>query len=207
MNKISISKERCSWPGEDPLYLDYHDHEWGVPVYDDNKIFEFLILESMQAGLSWILILHKRENFRKAFAGFNPQKVARFNEKKVESLLQNPGIIRNRLKVKAAISNAQAFLTVQNEFDTFSKYIWNFTDGKPIVNNLKTHKAMPAETPLSNQISKDLRQRGFKFVGPTVIYSHMQAAGMVNDHLVTCFRHKEVETFQRNVSTGEIASF
>ena len=185
-------KKRCGWCEGDPLYEAYHDYEWGVPIYDDNLLFEFLILETFQAGLSWITILRKRENFRVAFDHFNYQKIARYTEDKIESLLEDAGIIRNRLKVKATVSNAQAFIKVQEEFGSFSDYIWGFVDGKPIKNAWKSYKDAPANTPLSDKISKDLKKRGFKFVGSTVVYAHMQATGMVNDHEVGCFRYNEV---------------
>ncbi len=187
-------KKRCAWslkPG-DQLYEDYHDQEWGVPVYDDPKIFEFLVLESAQAGLSWRTVLNKRENYRSAFAGFDPVKVARFTTKDVEALLLNPGIIRNRLKIQAAINNAQQFLCVQREFGTFAKYMWGFVGGKPIRNRWKTMREVPAITVQAETFSLDLKKRGFKFLGPTVIYAHMQATGMVNDHTVDCFRYQEV---------------
>ena len=187
-----MNKLRCSWCGEDPLYTKYHDQEWGSPVYDDAKLFEFLILETFQAGLSWITILRKRENFREAFDNFNYQKIAKYNDVKFAELLQNAGIIRNKLKIKATISNAVAFMEVQQEFGTFSKYIWGFVNNKPIVNHWKTLEEIPANTELSNKISSDLKKRGFKFVGSTVIYAHMQATGMVNDHIVDCFRFNEV---------------
>ncbi len=187
-----MKRERCPWCGDDPLYVSYHDTEWGVPVYDDATLFEFLLLETFQAGLSWITILRKRENFRKAFDDFDYQKIAAYNEPKIASLLQDPGIIRNKLKVRSAVSNAQAFIQIQKEFGSFSKYIWDFVDGKPIQNNYKKMEDVPANTPLSDAISKDLKKHGFKFVGSTVIYAHMQATGMVNDHLTSCFRHKEV---------------
>lgn len=184
---------RCAWvPEKDDLYKRYHDEEWGVPVYDDRKIFEFLILESFQAGLSWRTVLYKRENFRKAFAGFDPLKVAAFNENDTERLLQDAGIIRNKLKIRAAITNAQAFLKIQIDFGTFSKYIWSFCDGKPVVNKWSSIDEIPASTTLSDDLSKDLKQRGLKFVGSTVVYAHMQATGMVNDHTTDCFRYKEV---------------
>ena len=181
-------KIRCSWCGNDPLYQKYHDEEWGTPVYDDNKLFEFLILETFQAGLSWITILRKRENFRLAFDDFDYKKISLYSEEKIQELLLDPGIIRNRLKVRAAASNAIAFMVVQKEFGTFSEYIWNFTGGKPIQNHRKTLKEIPATTPLSDAISKDLKKRGFKFVGSTVIYAQMQATGMVNDHVSDCWR-------------------
>lgn len=181
------TKLRCAWCEKDDLYRDYHDNEWGKPVYDDDKLFEFLILETFQAGLSWYTILKKRENFRKAFDNFDYKKVAQYDEEKVEELLQDAGIIRNKLKVRGTISNAIAFMEVQKEFGSFSKYIWNFTDGKPIENNRKSLREVPSTTPLSDAISKDLKKRGFKFVGSTVVYAHMQATGMVNDHLVDCW--------------------
>lgn len=181
------NKIRCAWCEKDDLYRNYHDNEWGKPVYDDQVLFEFLILETFQAGLSWYTILKKRENFRKAFASFDYKKVALFTEKKIQELLLDAGIIRNQLKIRAAVANAIAFMKVQEEFGTFSKYIWNFTDGKPIDNNPKTLKDLPASTPLSDAISKDLKKRGFKFVGTTVVYAHMQATGMVNDHVESCW--------------------
>ncbi len=186
-------KKRCTWCGDDPLYQAYHDKEWGVPVYDDASLFEFLILETFQAGLSWITVLRKRENFRKAFDQFDYQKVAAYSQKKIDSLLQDEGIIRNKLKVKAAVTNAQVFLKVQEEFGSFSKYIWGFVDHKPVQNTWKTLSEVPANTPLSDTISKDLKKRGFKFVGTTVVYAHMQATGMVNDHVTECFRHQEIQ--------------
>lgn len=185
-------KHKCGWCLGDPLYEAYHDQEWGVPVYDDATIFEFLILETFQAGLSWITVLRKRENFRKAFDNFNYKKIATYKQDKIETLLQNEGIIRNKLKVNATVTNAQAFMKIQDEFGTFSKYIWDFVDGKPIKNSLENYKNAPANTSLSDAISKDLKKRGFKFVGTTVIYAHMQATGMVNDHEVSCFRYNEV---------------
>ena len=183
---------RCAWCGNDPLYMAYHDTECGVPVYDDDKLFEFLILETFQAGLSWITILRKRENFRKAFDNFDYQKITKYNDQKFESLMQDACIIRNKLKIKATISNASAFIAIQNEFGSFSKYIWQFTKGKPIVNLHKTLNDIPATTALSDDLSKDLKKRGFKFVGSTVIYAHMQATGMVNDHITSCFRYKDL---------------
>jgi DNA-3-methyladenine glycosylase I len=178
--------KRCEWCGTDPLYVKYHDEEWGKPVYDDDTLFEFLILETFQAGLSWITVLRKRVNFRKAFDNFNYKKVAKYDDKKVEELMQNEGIIRNRLKIKAAVTNAQSFMRIQKEFGSFSNYIWGFINGKPIVNNFASIKELPSSTPLSDKISKDLKKRGFKFVGSTVMYAHMQATGMVNDHIVGC---------------------
>jgi DNA-3-methyladenine glycosylase I len=183
---------RCEWAGTDPLYVRYHDEEWGVPVHDDQRLFEFLVLETFQAGLSWITVLRKRENFRKAFDQFDYQKISRYGEEKYEALLQDSGIIRNKLKIRATISNAKAFIKIQEEYGSFSRYIWSFTNGKPIQNSIKTLKELPAKTPLSDKISKDLKSRGFKFVGSTVIYAHMQATGMVNDHVVNCFRHSEL---------------
>ena len=182
-----MEKIRCKWCVGDALYEKYHDEEWGVPVYDDRKLFEFLILETFQAGLSWITILRKRENFRNAFDDFDYQKVAKYDEEKIGELMQNAGIIRYQLKIRAAIANAVAFMEVQREFGSFSKYIWNFTDGKPIDNNIKSLSEIKATTPLSDEISKDLKKRGFKFVGSTVIYAHMQATGMVNDHVADCW--------------------
>ena len=180
---------RCSWPGTDPLYLAYHDEEWGVPVHDDRKLFEFLTLETFQAGLSWITILRKRENFREAFDDFDYLKIAMYEQEKIDTLLTNPGIIRNKLKIHATISNARAFMEVQREFGSFDTYIWGFVDHQPIINRWETDADVPDNTPLSDMISKDLKKRGFKFVGSTVVYAHMQATGMVNDHVVGCFRH------------------
>ncbi|MEZ4840681.1 MAG: DNA-3-methyladenine glycosylase I [Flavobacteriaceae bacterium] len=187
-----MAKIRCSWCGNDPLYVAYHDEEWGVPVYDDDKLFEFLILETFQAGLSWITVLRKRESFRRAFDNFDYKKIVNYTDKKFEDLLQDEGIIRNKLKIKATITNAQAFMKIQEEFGSFSDYIWGFTNGKPIKNSLKNLKDAQATTELSDKISKDLKKRGFKFVGSTVVYAHMQATGMVNDHIVDCFRYNEV---------------
>jgi len=184
--------KRCAWCGTDPLYVKYHDEEWGVPVRDDKTLFEFLILETFQAGLSWITILRKRENFREAFDGFDYKKIAHYDQSKIDELLQNEGIIRNKLKVNAAVSNAIAFMEVQREFGSFSSYIWQFVNNKPIKNKFKSHIDAPATTELSDTISKDLKKRGFKFVGSTVIYAHMQAIGMVNDHVESCFRNNEV---------------
>ncbi len=185
-------KHKCGWGIGDPLYEAYHDEEWGVPVYDDDTLFEFLILETFQAGLSWITILRKRKNFRKAFDGFDYKKIATYNQKKIDSLLQDAGIIRNKLKINATITNAQSFIKIQKEFGSFSSYIWGFVDGKPIKNKFKDYRKALANTPLSDVLSKDLKKRGFKFVGSTVIYAHMQATGMVNDHEVGCFRYDEV---------------
>ncbi len=187
-----MKKKRCGWCLGDPLYEAYHDVEWGVPVYDDETIFEFLILETFQAGLSWITILRKRENFRKAFNNFDYKKISNYKNSKYESLLQDSGIIRNKLKIKATISNAQSFIKIQEEFGSFSKYIWSFVNDKPIQNMLTNYKNAPANTPLSDLISKDLKKKGFKFVGSTVIYAYMQATGMINDHEIDCFRYNEV---------------
>ena len=183
---------RCWGDVESKLMREYHDREWGVPLHDDSKIFEFLVLEGMQAGLSWALVLNKRENFRRAFRGFDPEKVARFTKRDVARLLGDAGIIRNRLKILGAINNAKRFLEVRKEFGTFDRYIWRFVGGKPVRTGLRSFADMPAKTPLSDRISEDLKARGFKFVGSTVVYSHMQATGMVNDHLVTCFRYREL---------------
>jgi DNA-3-methyladenine glycosylase I len=188
---MPMDKQRCEWgPRGGELMVAYHDTEWGVPVHDDRKQFEFLTLESAQAGLSWLVVLRKREAYRRVFADFDPEKVARFTDKRVEKLLVDPGIIRNRQKIAAAISNARAFLAVSEEFGSFDKYIWGFVDGRPIQNRLQSIKDAPATSKESDALSKDLKQRGFKFVGSTIMYAHMQAVGMVNDHLVTCFRHK-----------------
>jgi DNA-3-methyladenine glycosylase I len=183
-----MDKNRCKWCVGIPIYEAYHDHEWGVPVYDDQKLFEFLILETFQAGLSWITILKKRENFRAAFDQFDYQKIALYNERKIEALLQDTGIIRNRLKVRATITNAIAFMEVQKEFGSFSKYIWQFTDGMPIINHPQTMIDITSTSPLSDAISKDLKKRGFKFVGSTVVYAFMQAIGMVDDHVADCWK-------------------
>jgi len=186
-------KERCTWAGSDPLYIEYHDDEWGKPVFNDIRLFEFLILEGAQAGLSWITILRKRENYRKAFDNFDPAKISNYNDDKVQELLQNPGIIRNRLKIQAAITNANAFLKVVSEYDTFSKYIWQFTGNKPVINSWDSIKQVPARTEISDLMSKDLKKRGFKFVGSTICYAFMQAVGIVNDHTTNCFRYKELQ--------------
>ena len=183
---------RCPWSaGGNELYHQYHDDEWGVPVYDDRKQFEFLTLESAQAGLSWSTILNKREGYRRAFADFDPVQVARFTEKRIEKILTDPGIVRNRLKVNAAVNNAKLFLQVQEEFDGFARYLWQFVDGRPIQNRWEAHKQVPATSPESDAASKDLKKRGFKFVGSTIIYAHMQATGLVNDHLTSCFRYHQ----------------
>jgi len=185
-------KKRCAWPGNDELYIGYHDQEWGVALHDDNKLFEFLILEGAQAGLSWITVLKKRENYRKAFDRFNAKKMAKYDEKKIQELLTNEGIIRNRLKIRSAINNAKAFLVIQKEFGSFDKYIWQFVDYKPIKNKYKSTKDLPAKTSQSDAMSKDLKSRGFNFVGSTICYAFMQATGMVNDHVTHCFRYKQV---------------
>ena len=185
-----MEKTRCAWVNKDQDYIDYHDNEWGKPVYDDETIFEFLILETFQAGLSWYTVLAKRENFRKAFDNFDLLKVANYSEEKMATLAEDTGIIRNKLKIKATVTNAQAFIKVQEEFGTFSKYIWGFVDGKPIDNKPKTLSEVKATTPISDALSKDLKKRGFKFVGSTVMYAHMQATGMVNDHVMDCFTRK-----------------
>jgi len=187
-----MEKHKCGWCLGNDLYETYHDDEWGVPVKDDITLFEFLTLETFQAGLSWLTILKKRENFRRAFDDFDYLKISKYSEKKIQALLQNEGIIRNKLKVRASVSNAQAFIKVQQEFSSFSNYIWDFVDGKPIKNTIVNYKEGPANTALSDTISKNLKKRGFKFVGSTVVYAHMQATGMVNDHEVNCFRYDEV---------------
>ena len=188
--------QRCGWCGQDLLYVRYHDEEWGVPVTDDRKLFEFLILEGAQAGLSWITILRKREAYRKAFAGFDPEKVVRFGARDVKRLLADAGIVRNRLKVESAIANARAFLSVREELGSFSRYAWGFVGGRTKVNRVRRMRDIQATSPESDAWSKDMRRRGFKFVGSTILYAHMQATGMVNDHLVGCFRHREIEPFR-----------
>ena len=189
---MSEVRSRCDWCGSDPLYVAYHDDEWGVPVHDDRTWFEFLLLEGAQAGLAWITILRKREAYRRAYDGFDPETIARYDERKVAELLADAGIVRNRLKVAASVTNAQAFLRVRDELGSFDAYMWGFVDGRPIQNRWRTMTELPAVTPLAETISKDLKRRGFRFVGPTIVYAHMQATGMVNDHLVGCFRHAEV---------------
>jgi DNA-3-methyladenine glycosylase I len=184
----------CEWPSNDPIMIVYHDKEWGVPVHDDRKHFEFLVLDAFQAGLSWSTILRKRENFRKAFDEFDYNKIANYNESKINSLLRDAGIIRNKLKIHATVGNAKSFIKIQEEFGSFDKYIWGFVNGKPIINNWKSIKEMPASTRISDNMSKDLKKRGFKFVGTTICYAYMQAAGLVNDHVTGCFRHKELTT-------------
>ena len=190
---MSDRKVRCEWPASDPLLLEYHDREWGTPVKNDRKIFEFLVLESAQAGLSWITILRKREGYKRAFAEFDPEKVARFTEREVARLLENPDIIRNRLKIAATINNAKRFLEVQKEFGSFSTYMWNFVGGKPIDGKRKRLQDLPATTQAAETFAKDLKARGFKFLGPIVIYAHMQAVGMANDHTVDCFRYAQLK--------------
>jgi DNA-3-methyladenine glycosylase I len=188
-----MTSQRCPWPGDDALYRAYHDTEWGVPQHDDRRLFEFLILEGAQAGLSWITILRKRENYRAAFDAFDPARIARYDANKIESLLQNTGIVRNRLKVAAAVTNAQKYLDVRDEFGTFDAFIWRFVDGQPRQNSWRALSEIPARTPESDAMSKALKQRGFKFVGTTICYAYMQATGMVNDHLTSCFRHRELQ--------------
>jgi len=186
-----MTKTRCAWAGDDPLYVRYHDREWGVPLHDDRRLFEFLVLEGAQAGLSWITILKKRENYRKAFDGFDPKKVAAFGENKIAALLADAGIVRNRLKISAAVRNALTFLEIQGEFGSFDAYLWRYVDGRPKQNRWKVLTEVPAETGESRALSKDLIRRGCSFVGPTICYAFMQAVGMVNDHLVSCFRYEE----------------
>lgn len=190
--EFDLMKVRCSWAGTDPIYLKYHDTEWGVPLHDDRKLFEFLMLDGFQAGLSWITILKKRPNYRKAFDHFDPEKIAVYNLRRVKALMSDKGIVRNKLKIEAAVINASAFLVVQKEFGSFNDYVWRFTGGKTIKNAWKTMAEIPAQTSLSAAMSKDLKKRGFKFVGPTICYAFMQAAGMVNDHVVDCFRYHQV---------------
>jgi DNA-3-methyladenine glycosylase I len=190
----SAEQKRCSWVNVDnALLVEYHDHEWGVPSHDDRKHFEFLILEAAQAGLNWSIVLNKREGYRRAFSQFDPEKVARYTKAKIEKLVADPGIIRNRLKIESAVTNAHALLKVQEEFGSFDKYAWRFVGGKPRQNSWKTLRQIPPTTPESDTLSRDLKQRGFKFVGPTVIYAHMQAVGMVNDHLIDCFRYRTIK--------------
>ena len=187
-----MTDNRCTWAGTDPLMIDYHDREWGVSVHDDRRHFEFLVLEGAQAGLSWSTVLRKREAYRRAFSEFDPEKVARYTDKRILKLMSNPGIIRNRMKIESAVRNARAFLAVQDEFGTFDAYCWRFVGGRPKLNRWKTTRQIPATSPESDAFSKDLKRRGFSFVGSTVIYAHMQAVGMVNDHLIDCFRYGEV---------------
>jgi DNA-3-methyladenine glycosylase I len=195
-----MDPKRCGWVGlGDPLMLAYHDREWGVPVHDDHKHYEFLVLEGAQAGLSWSIVLRKREGYRRAFSQFDPEKVARYTGKRIQKLLLDPAIIRNRLKIESTVANARAFLAVQEEFGSFDAYAWRFVDGRPRVNRWKTRHRIPATSPESDAFSKDLKRRGFRFVGSTVIYAHMQAVGMVNDHLMECFRYREVQRLGRAV--------
>jgi len=191
---MKTTKNRCGWCGDDPLYVAYHDEEWGLPVYDDQTLFEFLILEGAQAGLSWSMVLRKREGYRRAFDGFDAEKIARYDGIKISALLTDPGIVRNQLKIGSAVTNAQAFLKIRDEWGSFSKYIWSFVDGRPIQNAWRSLSEIPARTPVAEALSKDLKKRGFRFVGPTIIYAYMQATGMVNDHLVDCFRYPEIVT-------------
>lgn len=190
---MTIKKTRCAWVNDDPLYIDYHDHEWGVPIYDDRLLFEFLILEGMQAGLNWLTILKKRNHFRTCFKQFDAKKIAKFDQEKIDLLLADSGIIRNKLKIQSAITNANAFLKIQKEWGKFSDYIWQFTDSKPIQNHWKNRNQVPSTTPLSDKMSKDLKLKGFKFMGSIICYAFMQAVGMVNDHTINCFRYKELK--------------
>lgn len=193
MTRLSPERTSCEWPVDDDLMIAYHDEEWGVPLHDDRKLFEILILDAFQAGLSWRTILHKRENFRLAFDAFDAQLIARYKKRKIGQLLQNAGIVRNKMKIEATVGNAKAFLGVQSEYGSFDSYIWQFVGGKPKQNRWRSLKRLPASTPASDRMSKDLKDRGFKFVGTTICYAFMQAAGMVNDHLVKCFRYEEVQ--------------
>ncbi len=186
-------ESRCAWPGNDPLMIDYHDDEWGVPLHEDRKLFEFMVLDAFQAGLSWSTILKKRENFRKAFDNFEPPKIAFYNQNKINQLMQNAGIIRNKAKINSAVKNARAFLEIQKEFGTFDRYIWQFVGSKPIINKWKTMAEIPAKSPEAEAMSADLKKREFAFVGPTICYAFMQAAGLVNDHVVSCFRYKTIK--------------
>jgi DNA-3-methyladenine glycosylase I len=199
---LAAMKTRCPWPGDDPLMLAYHDGEWGTPVHDDRTHFEFLVLESSQAGLSWRTILHKREGYRRAFAGFDPEAVARFDQAKIEELILDASIIRNRAKITGTVRNARAFLEVQKEFGSFSEFFWSFVGGRPIVNAWTDLRQLPALSPEAEAASKAMRQRGFTFVGPTIVYAHMQACGLVNDHLVSCSRHREVQRLRRGQRSG-----
>ena len=192
VNNTNKKSNRCEWCGTDPLYVKYHDEDWGIPVHNDRTLFEFLILEGAQAGLSWITILKKRENYKNLFDDFDVIKVSKYSEKKIAKLLENPGIIRNKLKVNSTVTNAQAFIKIQKEFGSFDKYVWQFVNGKPIVNKFKSLKEIPAKTEISDLMSRDFKKRGFKFVGSTICYAFMQATGMVNDHTTRCFRYKEV---------------
>jgi DNA-3-methyladenine glycosylase I len=203
LKEKQLMKQRCQWAGSDPLYVSYHDIEWGTPVFDDRVLFEFLILEGMQAGLSWLTILRKRENFRNAFDNFDALKISNYGEKDIKRLLNNDGIIRNRLKINAAIENARQFLKVQEDFGQFSEYIWRFVNHKPLINKWKSMKDIPATTPLSEKMSKELKKRGFKFVGSTICYAFMQATGMVNDHQVDCFRYSQLISTRRQSSKND----
>ena len=196
--------KRCSWCGQDELYCRYHDEEWGVPVYDDRKHFEFMVLESAQAGLSWLTILRKREVYRRAYAGFDPQVVADYGEAQIKELLENPGIVRNERKIRASLNNARRFLEVQEAFGSFSDYLWAFVGHRPVVNAWQQEREIPAQTALSVAISKDLKQRGFQFLGPIIIYSHLQATGLVNDHIVDCFRYQEIIAQGEEIIKGDI---
>ncbi|MCA1757331.1 MAG: DNA-3-methyladenine glycosylase I [Bacteroidales bacterium] len=191
---MSIEPEGCQWPGSDPLYQHYHDTEWGVPVYDDARLFEFLLLETFQAGLSWITILRKRENFRRAFDGFSYEDISNYGKKEIERAMSDASIVRNRLKIESAVTNARAFIRIIERYGSFSQFMWAFTDGTPIINRFRSQSEVPATTSLSDTISKELRTLGFRFTGSTVIYAHMQATGMVNDHLISCFRHSEISS-------------
>ena len=194
--------KRCAWAGETSLpYIEYHDREWGVPVTDDRRQFEFLLLEGAQAGLSWSTILNKREGYRRNFADFDPEKVARFTKRRIEKILTDPGIVRNRLKVNSAVTNAKMFLAVQEEFDGFCNYIWQFVGGRPIQNKFRTDADIPARSPESDTLSRDMKKRGFKFVGSTIVYAHMQATGLVNDHVVSCFRYRECAALGKNLQS------
>jgi len=194
-----MTRIRCPWAGDDPLYVDYHDTEWGVPLHDDRRLFEFLVLEGAQAGLSWLTILRKRENYRQVFDGFDPARVAGFDAEKIARLLANPGIVRNRLKILSAVRNARAFQDIQREFGSFDAYVWRFVEGKPKINRWCNLAEVPAETSESRALSQDLIRRGFTFVGPTICYAFMQAVGIVNDHLAACFRHREISPVSRTV--------
>ena len=195
--ETSCSHKRCTWPGNEPVYVKYHDTEWGVPVYNDRKLFEKLILEGAQAGLSWITILKKRAHYRKVFDRFNPEIIARYNKRKIESLLKDPGIVRNRLKVEGTVKNARAYLELREKEGKFKDFIWDFVDGEPIINKWKTLKQLPAVTDISKDMSKALKKRGFTFVGPTICYSFMQSMGLVNDHTTDCFRYKEINKLNK----------
>ena len=186
-----VEKKRCDWSGSEPIYVEYHDHEWGVPVRDDRKQFEFLVLESAQAGLSWLTILKRREGYRRLYEGFDPEKVVRFDESRIQTMLKDEGIIRNRKKIESSINNARRFLEVREQYGSFCNYFWGFTDGKQVANHYKSMNEIPATTSLSDTITKDMKQRGFQFLGSTILYAHMQATGLVNDHMVDCFRHQE----------------